>query len=126
MAAQEGRAEIEFLQLPAYRIGDLLAAMTGRNAEQAGRRVDDLLAAVVPVVHAFGAHDQFWIVLEVAVGRERHPVLVERDPARSGLVVLRVLNNQFGVTHGILRTRRRGGPAQSTSGNDSPMSIVCV
>jgi len=36
MAAQEGRAEIEFAQLPAHGVGNLLAAVAGRDAEEAG------------------------------------------------------------------------------------------
>src|SRR4029079_12886842 len=50
--AQERGDEIELAQLPVYGVGDLLAAVTRRDAEQPRRGVDDLLAAVVPVVHA--------------------------------------------------------------------------
>ena len=77
--AVNGAHEVELAQLRADRVGDLLAAVAGGDAEQARRRVDDLVAAVVPVVHAFGAHDHLRIGLEVAVRRERHPVFVERD-----------------------------------------------
>ena len=48
MRAQERRAEIELAQLGADRVGDLLAAVAGGDAEQPRRRVDDLVAAVVP------------------------------------------------------------------------------
>ena len=92
MTAQEWRAEIELAQLPAHRVGDLLAAVSGRNAEEAGGRIDDLLAAIVPEVHAFRAHDHLGIVLEFAVRGERHPVLVERDLASSGLIMLSWVN----------------------------------
>ena len=54
MRAQERGDEIEIAELPVHRLGDLLAAVAGGDAEQPRRCVDDLLAAIVPVVHPFG------------------------------------------------------------------------
>ena len=93
--AQERRAEVELPQLGADRVGDLLAAVAGGDAEQPRRRVDDLVAAVVPQVHPFRADDHLRIGLEFAVRRERHPVFVERNALRNGLV----LDRQFGMAH---------------------------
>src|SRR4029434_5415028 len=76
-------------------IGDLLAAMAGRDAEEPGRSIDDLVAAIVPEVHPFGANDHLWIVFEIAVRRKRHPVLVERNALRHGLF----LDGEFGMAH---------------------------
>ncbi len=50
---------------------------------------------VVAVVHAFGAHDDARIGLELAVRRERHPVLIERGR----LGVLAGLKREVGMTH---------------------------
>ncbi len=83
MRAQERRAEVELPQLGAYRVGDLLAPVAGGDAEQPRRRVDDLVAAVVPEVHPFRADDHLRIGLEFPVRRERHPVLVERNALRT-------------------------------------------
>ena len=122
VGAQERRGEVELEELPADRLRDLLAAVAGRAAEQSGRRVDELLAPVVPEVHPFRADDHPRIGLEFAVGRERHPVFVERDAARVDLVAQR----EFGVAHGLspeasfscraLRRPREPGMVRSCSG----------
>ena len=108
MAAEKRRHEVELGQLPADGLRDLLAAVTGIGAEEARRGVDELLAAVVPVEHPFRADDHLGVGLEVAVGRERHPVFVERDPLRRGVG----LDREFGVAHGGLRCCSAASRAQ--------------
>ena len=95
MRAQEWRTEVELAQLPADGIRDLLATVPGGYAEQTAGSIDDLVAAIVPQPHALGANDHLGIGLELAVRRERHPVLVERKSARRALV----LDREFGVAH---------------------------
>ena len=113
MRAQERRDEVELGELPVHRFGDFLAAVTGVDAKHTRRGVDELLAAIVPVVHALGPDHHLRVGLEVAVGRERHPVLVERDPARLQLVAER----EFGVAHRDLLMRQEPGrPRASAAG----------
>ena len=95
MAAQKRRDEVQFLELLVHRLGDFLAAVTRRAAEHARRRVDQLLAAIVPVIHALGAHDEHRRRLEFAVRRERHPVFIKRNRSWLWLIVKLV----FGVAH---------------------------
>ena len=104
MAAQERRDEVEIGQLLMHGFRDFLATVSGRAAEHAGRRVDQLVAAIVPVVHAFAAHDEARRGLEFAVRRERHPILIERDRLGLRLIVELV----FGVAH-LRISRKRGG-----------------
>ena len=104
MPAQERCDEVELEELPVHRVGDLLAAVPGVDAEHPRRSVDELLAAVVPVIHALRAHDHLRIGFEVAIGRERHPVLVERDLAGLRLVA----QGEFGVVHRDLLAWARG------------------
>ena len=102
MAAQERRDEIELGELLSYGFGDFAAAVSRGAAKQAGRGIDDFFPAVVPVVHAFGADDELGIRLELAVRRERHPVLVERDRLR-----LRTIGErEFGMAHRSLQNVR--------------------
>src|SRR6185437_8511313 len=116
MPAQE-RREVQFAELPMYRFGDLLAAMARRDAKEARRRVDDLVAAVVVVVHAFGAYDDPRIGLEVAIRRERHPQLVEGNRLLRGLVAKR----EFGVAHG--RSQKSGVRSQKAEGRGHKAAI---
>ena len=111
MPAQERRDEVELGQLAADGVGDFPATVAGSAAEQSGRGVDDPLAAFVPVVHALGPDDHPRLGLELAVGRERHPVLVEGNRPGGALVVQR----QFGVAHRSLlgRVRPRRGCARA-------------
>src|SRR5882672_3489407 len=99
MCAQEWCNEVQFGELPMDGVRNLLAAMPGCDAEQPRRCVDDLFAAIVPVVHAFGADDDLRICLEVTIRRERHPEFVERERLLRRLVAKR----EFGVTHRVLR-----------------------
>ena len=80
-ARRNGATKSSSAQLPADGLGDLPAAVAGGHAEQSRRRVDDLVAAIAPVIHALGADDHLRVGLELAVRRERHPVFVERDLA---------------------------------------------
>ena len=59
------------------RVGDFPAAVARIDAPQARNAIQYLAAIVGPVVHAFGACEQSRIVLELAVGGERHPEGVE-------------------------------------------------
>ena len=111
MRAQERRGEIELLQLPADGLGDLPAAVARGDAEESRRGVDDPVALVIPQVHALRADDHLRVCLEFAVGRERHPVFVERDPPRRGLIVER----QLCMSHRRLRVRPT--PAGRRSGH---------
>ena len=98
VAAQERRDEVKLAQLVSDRIGDLLAAMSGRAAEQARAGVDDLVSAVAPVIHAFGANDDLGVGLEFPVRRERHPVLIQRDLGDRQFVA----QIGFGLPHAFL------------------------
>ena len=102
MRAQERRDEVELDELPRHGLGDLPATMTGIDAKHARRGIDELAAAVVPIKHPLRAHDHFRIGLEIAVGGEGHPVLVERDLAR----LRRVVTRDFGMVHHVLQVRR--------------------
>src|SRR5664279_3494898 len=108
MTAQEGRGKVELPQLRRHRIGDLPAAMSRRTAEETRGGVDDPVAPVVPEIHAFGAHDHPGIALEIAIGRERHPVLVERNP----LLRRVILDLEFGMAHRVLPAWRGGAAWQ--------------
>ncbi len=78
MAKLEMRRVVDLLHGRVDGVGDLGAAVAGGAAEQAGRRVDQLVALVVPVMHALGLHHQARIGLEITVGREGHPMVFER------------------------------------------------
>ena len=73
MAHLEGRGVVELADLRRNRLGDLLAAVAGIDAPQAGGAVQDLAAVVGSVVHVLGGDQQARLLLELAVRRERHP-----------------------------------------------------
>ena len=73
MAHLERRREIQRHQLPLDRSRDLLAAMAGIDAPEAGGAVDHLAAVDGGVMHALGRGEQARRLLELPVGRERHP-----------------------------------------------------
>ena len=77
MAHLEGRREIHLLQRARHGLADLLAAVAGIHAPQAGDAVEDLATIGRPVVHALGVGKDARLGLEMAVGRERHPVRFE-------------------------------------------------
>jgi hypothetical protein len=61
-----------------HGIGNLAPPMARRHVEEARRPVDQLVAVLVPEIHALALGDQARCILEIAVGGERHPVLFER------------------------------------------------
>ena len=73
MAHVERGREVEVRQLPLDGGGDLAAAVAGIDAPEAGRTVDHLAAVDGGVVHALGGSEQPRRLLELPVGRERHP-----------------------------------------------------
>ncbi len=73
MAHLEGRRVVELHQLAVHRLGDLRPGVAGIDAPEAGRAVDHLPAVMAPIVHALGAHEEARRLLELPVGRERHP-----------------------------------------------------
>ena len=77
VAHLERRREVHLGGLVLDRLHDLRPRMAGVHAPQAGHAVEDLAALVVPVVHARGLGQQARRLLELAVGREGHPVGVE-------------------------------------------------
>ena len=90
MAHVEGGREVEVHQLPLDGGGDLAAAMAGIDAPEAGRSVDHLAAVDGGVVHALGGSEQPRRLLELPVGRERHP-------ERIGLQGVRLLMKGHGA-----------------------------
>ena len=72
MAHLEGRRVVHLVELLGDRRLDLLAAVAGIDAPQAGRAVDDLAAFRRPVVHALGLGQHPRVLLELPVRRERH------------------------------------------------------
>jgi hypothetical protein len=74
MGHLEGRAEVHLGGLRLDGLHDARPRMAGVHAPQAGHAVQDLAAAGVPVVHAFGALQQARGLLELPVGGEGHPV----------------------------------------------------
>src|SRR5579885_2647506 len=80
MAVLEGRHEIHLLHLPRHRLGDLAPAMPGIAAEEARGGVEHLAAVMVDEIDALGAHEEPGIGLEVLVGRERNPLVLEGVP----------------------------------------------
>ena len=73
MAHVERGREVEVHQLPLDGGRDLAAAVAGIDAPEAGRSVDHLAAVDGGVVHALGGSEQPRRLLELPVGRERHP-----------------------------------------------------
>ncbi len=79
----ERRREIQRHELALDRGGDLLAAVAGIDAPQAGGAVDHLAAVDRGVVHALSRGEQAGRLLELPVGRERHPERVGLDSVRN-------------------------------------------
>ncbi len=77
MAHLEGRRVVHLLELLGDRRLDLLAAVAGIHAPQAGRAVDDLAAFRRPVVDALGLRKHARVGLELPVRGERHEEGVE-------------------------------------------------
>jgi hypothetical protein len=80
VAHLEGRRVVHLRDLPAHRLGDLLAAVARVHAPQARDAVEDLAPFRRPVVHPGGAREQPGLRLELAVGREGHPEGFEIGP----------------------------------------------
>jgi hypothetical protein len=83
MAHLERGREVQRHQLPLDRGGDLLAAVAGIDAPETGGTVDHLAAVDGGVVHALGRGEQARRLLELPVGRERHPERVGLDGVRN-------------------------------------------
>ena len=78
MSHLERRRIVQFGQLAANRIGDAQPAVSGVDAPQAGGPVEHPPVVGAAVIHAIGGDQQPRRRLELAVGRERHPIAVER------------------------------------------------
>ena len=107
MAHLERRREIEGHQLPLDGGGDLPAAVAGIDAPQAGRAVDHLAAVDGGVMHALGGGEQPRRLLELPVGRERHP-------ERIGLQGVRNLVKGHGVAP-VLAAQGTTGPCSEAA-----------
>jgi hypothetical protein len=73
VAHLESRREVHLRDLALYRLDNFRPAMTGIDAPQARGAVEHLAPFGRPVVHAFGAGKEARRLLELPVGRERHP-----------------------------------------------------
>jgi hypothetical protein len=73
VAHLEGRRVIHPADLGGDRLRDLLAAMAGVDAPQAGGGIEHLAAVMGGVVHVLGGDEEPRLALELPVGRERHP-----------------------------------------------------
>ncbi len=81
----ERRGVVEGGDLPGHRFADLAPAVAGIAAPEAGGAVEDAAPALGDIVDAFGAFQQARPRLELAVGGEGHPEVVEA--ARLRLVI---------------------------------------
>jgi hypothetical protein len=73
MAHLKGRRIIEFGCLVLNRFGDLRAAVAGIHAPQACGAIQNLSAIGSGVIHVLGGHQHARRLLELPVGRKRHP-----------------------------------------------------
>jgi hypothetical protein len=73
MAHLEGRRVVELGDLLLHRLDDLLAAMAGIDAPEAGGGVQHLPALDGRVMHVLGGHEQARLALELPVGGKGHP-----------------------------------------------------
>lgn len=106
MAELERRRVVELRDLAAHGFDDFRAAVAEARAPEARQAVEDLAAFGVRVIRALARHDHARVGLELAVGRERHPVRVEpRGVGADGRVVL--LRGGGDVGH----VGRRGAPS---------------
>src|SRR5215467_9767321 len=104
MSHLESGAVVELLDLLRHRLGDLRVGMAERAAPQPREAVEQALALGGGVVGALGAREnpRAWIPLQVAVGRERHPV-------RAGAQALAFGKGGGLVLHGKLLGTARDG-----------------
>ena len=77
MAELESGRIVELRGLLAYRFGNLASAMAEPRAPQAREAVEHLAPIAVGEVGALRRHDHARVALELAVGGEGHPELVE-------------------------------------------------
>ncbi|MCY1444627.1 hypothetical protein D9M71_611080 [compost metagenome] len=84
MAHLEARRVVQLADLSRHRLADLAAAVAGVAAPQPGAAVEDLAAVDAAVVQALGALHQARARLELAVGGEGHPVVVQVAGAGDG------------------------------------------
>ena len=89
-----------------HRFDDPRPRMAGVAAPQAGGAVEDFPAFGGPVVHAGGAGEQARLLLELAVGAERHPERFQMLGWRGGLGLVGVGE---GGRIGSVRAWRRHG-----------------
>ena len=73
MAHLERRRVVHARDLVADRLGDLLAAMAGVHAPEAGGAVQHLAPIMGGVMHVLRADEQARLAFELPVGGERHP-----------------------------------------------------
>ncbi len=78
MAHLEGGGEIHGHQLTLDSLGDPLAAVACIHAPQTGGTIQHHITVDIGIIHAFGGSEQTGGRLELAVGRERHPEVIER------------------------------------------------
>src|ERR1041385_7768718 len=84
MAALETGRVVQLEQLAVHRLGDFRPAVASGRGEEARGTVEDLPAIRRPVIHALRPGDELGLGLEVAIGRERHPVTAEGDGLDGG------------------------------------------
>ena len=90
MTHVETHGEVELAHLLAHRLDDARMTVTGVAAPEPGDRVEDLPPVTGGVVHPGSGFEQQRVLLEITVGRERHPVGLQighrrRRPGRPGL-----------------------------------------
>ena len=73
MAHLEGGCIVQLGNLLLDRFNDLGTGVTGVAAPEAGRAVENLAAVCCGVMHVLGRHEHAWGLLELPIGRERHP-----------------------------------------------------
>ena len=76
-AELEVRCIVQLSKLAGNRLANLGPAVSCRHTEKPRAAVENLLAAVIPVVHSLGFDLQPGVGFEITVGRERHPVVIE-------------------------------------------------
>jgi hypothetical protein len=91
VADLEGRGVIEGVELLFDGLGNGSAVVASAHTPQAGDTVNHFSAIVGGEVHAVSRHKNTRILLEMAVGRERQPLVVHVDLkcARCALSFLR-------------------------------------
>ena len=74
MTHLEGWGVVQRFELPGDGFRDLAASVSGVYAPESGDSVEDLATVGRPVVHAARLGEQTRLRLELAVGREGHPI----------------------------------------------------